>query len=392
MKVKLTVRSVEAIEPSQKDVIVWDADVPGFGLKVTPAGRRSYFLYYRTREGQQRRPAIGIHGAIKPEAAREMAKRWLSEVAQGQDPSRSRSDDRQAPTVAALCERYLSEHAETHKKASSVQNDRRMIANHIVPMLGSKKAISVNSDDIARLHHRLRATPYEANRVLALASKMFGLCESPWGIRPKGSNPAKNTKRFPEKGRERFLSAAEVARLWTVLNSKEGAQVASPAAISAIKLLIMTGRRLNEILKLEWRWVDLEGKELRLPDTKAGALTVALGEEALTLLTDLKTASGGGRYVINGARADRPLINLQKPWRRLRALAGLDDVRIHDLRHTFASVGARMGMSLPLLGRLLGHSQAATTDRYAHIGQDPVRVAADAIGAELKRMAVAIAE
>ncbi len=385
MKAKLTVRAVEAIVPAEKDAILWDAELSGFGVKTTPKGKKTYFLYYRTKDGQQRRPAIGAHGPVRPEAARDIARRWLAEVAQGRDPSLTRSNDRVAPTVQALCDRYLSDYAEPRKKASSVEGDRRLIDLHLLPAIGTKKVAAVTRADFSALHHSLKRKPYAANRTLALASKMFSLAER-WGMRPEGSNPAKNIDRFREEKRQRFLSREEVARLWVVLASEEASAKVSASAIAAIKLLVLTGRRLNEVLGLEWDWVDLDAKVLRLPDTKSGALLVSLGDAAVKLLAELKESAGDSRYVIPSRRNAKSLVNLQKPWRRLRTMANLENVRIHDLRHTFASVGAGMGMSLHMLGRLLGHTQAATTSRYAHLAQDPVRTAADAIGAELLRM------
>lgn len=385
MKAKLTVRSVEAMKPESKDVVLWDSELAGFACKLTPTGRRSYFLYYRTKNGQQRRPTIGAHGPLKPEAARAIARAWLAEVAQGRDPSLSRAQDKTAPAFDALCDRYLSDHADVRKKASSAEGDRRLIRLHLRPALGTKKVAAIVRTDVANLHHKLRATPYEANRVLALASKMFALSER-WGMRPDGSNPARNIDRFKEEKRERYLTSAEVARLWQILNSDKAVAKVSPNAIAAIKLLILTGRRLNEVLGLKWVWVDLDAKVLRLPDTKNGALLVSLADAAVAILADLKAGAGDHAYVIPGAIEGKPLVNLQKPWRALRAMAGLDDVRIHDLRHTFASIGAGMGMSLHMLGRLLGHTQAATTSRYSHLAQSPVRAAADAIGTELMRL------
>lgn len=386
MKAKLTVRRVEAVQPGASDVIIWDSELTGFGCKVTPKGRRSYFLYYRTREGQQRRPTIGLHGPLRPEAAREIAKRWLAEVAQGRDPSQQRSNDRSAPNVRHLCDRYLAEHAEIRKKESSIRSDKRLIGSHLLPAIGAKKVASITREDIAKIHHSLRETPYEANRTLALSSKMFSLAER-WGLRPDNSNPSKNIDRYKEEKRERFLSSDEVARLWRVLNSGVAASKVSASALAAIKLLMLTGRRLNEVLKLEWAWVDLEAKVLRLPDTKSGALLVSLGEPAIEVLNGLKATNADKTFVIVGKRNNAHLVNLQKPWRLVCEMAELEDVRLHDLRHTFASVGAGMGLSLHMLGRLLGHKQAETTTRYAHLAQDPVRTAADAIGLELLRLA-----
>ena len=220
--------------------------------------------------------------------------------------------------------------------------------------------------------------------MLSLASKMFSLAEQ-WGVRPDGSNPAKNIARFKEVKRERYLSEQEISALWQLLNSNDAQKLASRSAIAAIKLLMLTGRRLGEVLSLKWAYIDLATRIMRLPDTKNGTLTVAINEAALEVLLELRAVSKSD-YIIPGHRHNQPLVNLQKPWRAIRAKVGLENVRIHDLRHTFASVGAGLGMSLPIIGRLLGHTQSATTARYAHLGQDPVKVAADAIGAELKRM------
>ena len=404
MKAKLTVRSVEAIVPQKRDVLMWDSDLAGFGVKVTPAGRRSYFLYYRTHQGQQRRPSIGLHGAIKPEAAREIAKRWLALVAQGKDPSQERQDSRAAPNMKELAERYLLEHADTRKKDSSAANDRRLIEKRIVPAIGAKKVAAISRTDIVALHHGLRKTPYEANRTLALLSKMFSLGER-WGLRPDGSNPAKNIDRFKEEKRERYLSSEEIKRLWSVLVSEDAERLASSSALLAIKLLMLTGRRVNEVLKLEWSHVDLDKGLLRLPDTKSGSLTVAIGAGALRLLQEaydaahsanrdenvvsISTAVEGWRmpkYVIPGHVKGQPLVNIQKPWQKIRKTAALPDVRLHDLRHTYASVAAGLGMSLPLIGKLLGHKEQATTARYAHLSQDPIRVAAGAIDMEFERL------
>lgn len=385
MKTKLTVKAVEKLKPAARDVILWDEELANFGIKITPAGRRSYLIYYRTREGQQRRPGIGTYPSLRPEAAREIARDWLTRVAQGEDPSRDRAAHRTAPTVRDLCSRYLEEHARTRKKQSSIRNDERLINAHINRALGARKATSVDRADIAAIHQSLRKTPYEANRMLALASKMFGLAER-WGVRPDGSNPAKNIDRYKEKKRDRYLSDAELKRLWETLESSKIGGEVSLTAIAAIKLLILTGRRLSEILGLKWSYVDLDARTMRFPDTKTGPLLVSIGRSAVDLLLELRErASSGTVYVFGGRGHGQPLVNLQKPWRRVRASAGLHDVRLHDLRHTFGGIAAGLGMSLPLIGRLLGHSSPATTARYAHVAQNPVRLAADTINEAVER-------
>jgi integrase len=383
MKARLTIKSVEAVQPGTRDIVLWDTELRGFGCKITPAGRRSYLLQYRTAEGVQRKPAIGAHGAIKPEQAREIARVWLGEIAKGNDPALVKKQKRDEINVGQLCDRYLSDHAATRKKRSSVRNDLDMIDRLIRPSIGPITVSTVTRSDISKLHHSLRGTPYQANRCLALLSKMFSLAER-WALRPDHSNPATNIDRFPERARERYLTPPELRRLSDVLALEESRRTTSPAAILAIRLLLLTGRRLNEILTLQWSAVDLKGEIVRFEDTKTGALTMQLSPAALLVLTAAKaTASSTAVYVITGKNPGTHLINLQKAWRKLRLLAGLEDVRLHDLRHTYASVAAGLGLSLPMIGKLLGHTQAATTARYAHLATDPVRTAAHAVGAAM---------
>jgi integrase len=384
-KAKLTVRTIERIPPGPKDIILWDTELRGFGCKVTPAGRRSFFVYYRTKDGQQRRPSIGLYGVIKPEEARRQAQQMLADAARGEDPSKKRQAGRASPTVKELCAKYLAEHARVKKKTRSFDEDARLIDRRIIPAIGSMRSTAVERKDIARLHHQLQGTPYEANRVIALLHKMFSLAER-WGIRSDGSNPASNIDRFKEEKRERFLGGDEIAHLIDVLRTEQERATASPSSIAAIRLLLFTGCRLSEILTLRWQEVDLVGKRLRLADSKSGAKTVYLNDLAVEVLDELcRQRDPNNPYVIAGKRLGAPLINLQKPWRRIRKLAGLDDVRLHDLRHTYASIAAGAGLSLPLIGKLLGHSQPATTARYAHLANDPVRQGADLIGNHLSK-------
>ncbi len=231
--------------------------------------------------------------------------------------------------------------------------------------------------DVTKLHHANRAAPYQANRVLAVLSKMFNLAER-WGLRPDGSNPCRHVEKFAERKRERMLSPAELARLGEALTAYDG----SPYAIAAVKLLVFTGARLGEVLGLRWEWIDFERGEARLPDSKTGAKTLHLPPPALAVLAELPRLDGNP-FVIAGAKPGAALVNLEKPWRAIRQAAGLDDVRLHDLRHAFASVAASSGMGLPIIGKMLGHSQPATTARYAHLASDPVKAAAAAVAGKI---------
>ncbi len=230
----------------------------------------------------------------------------------------------------------------------------------------------------------LRETPYQANRMLALLSKMMQLSEK-WGLRPDGSNPCRHVERFKETKRERYLSAIELARLGDVLTERERMAMETPSVIAAVRLLILTGCRLSEILTLRWEHVDFIGACLRLPDSKTGAKIVHLNAPALAVLAAIERKDTLP-WVIVGEKPEAHWVNLQKPWRRIRTAAGVPDVRLHDLRHSFASVAVGLGEGLAMIGKLLGHTQTQTTARYAHLASDPVKAATERVGAALAGM------
>ena len=378
---KLTKRLVEGINPDpDRDVIIWDQELPGFGIRVWPSGKRVYILKYRNMHGRQRKPVIGQHGVLTAEQARSIARGWLAEVERGGDPSGSRVEARTSPTMGDLAERYLEEHARVKKRPRSVKSDETLLRLHVLPPLGRMKVSEVGRADVHQIHHNMRATPGAANRTAALLSKMFNLAEK-WSLRPDGSNPCRHLEKYRERKLERFLSEAELARLGDVLNEAEQSGSGRRSVIAAIRLLIFTGCRLSEILTLRWEYMDFERQVLRLPESKTGQKVVPLNAPARALLAELPRDPSG--WVLPGARKGGPLVNLRKPWHSLRAKAGLDDVRIHDLRHSFASFGAASGLSLPIIGALLGHTQAATTKRYAHLADDPLRQASEAVGQKI---------
>jgi integrase len=239
----------------------------------------------------------------------------------------------------------------------------------------------VTRADIAKIHHDLRHIPYDANRCLEIISKMFSLAEM-WGLRPEGTNPRKHIKKYPEEKRERFLSAAELRRVGEVLREMEDEGIELPSAIAAVRLLILTGCRLGEIMTLKWEYVDISGKALRLPDSKTGAKVVHLGQPAVEVLQKIERVEKNP-WVIVGTKPGARLSDLQPFWQRVRARAGLKDVRIHDLRHTFASTAVAAGQGLPMIGKLLGHTQVQTTARYAHVAADPVKDAVERVASNL---------
>ena len=376
-------RSVDAMRPGAKDAYLWDAELAGFGLKVTPAGRKVYLVQYRLggRAGRTRRVTIGTHGAVTADEARREAKRVLGQVSAGRDPAALRDEARAAQTVGSYLERFLDEHADAKLKGSTTTEYRRVSNLYVLPALRHRAIKDVNRTDIAKLHHAMKDKPYQANRTVAMLSKFFNWTEK-HGLRPDGSNPCRHVEKYKEAKRERFLSEAELARLGEALREAETAETASPWVIAAIRLLTLTGARLSEVLTLRWDYLDFERATIRLPDSKTGAKTLYLNAPALEVLSVIPRLEDNP-HVICGERKGAHLVNIQKPWRRIRKVAGLSDVRIHDLRHSFASVAAAGGMSLPLIGALLGHSQPATTARYAHLSSDPLRAASDAIAGRI---------
>ena len=372
---RITKPFVDSLQPGE---IGWDSEIKGFGVRCQRRDR-VYVVKYRVA-GRQRWLTIGKHGSPwTPDLARREARRVLGLVADGKDPAEKKQRDRSAPTIDALCDRFLDEHVEAKSKGRTATEYSRLIDRIVRPELGERKLEEVRTADVERLHFKFRATPYQANRLLALMSKMFN-----WAGRRGEKNPCVGVERFPEHKRRRYLSSAELARLGAILSRAEREELTSPYVIAAIRLLIFTGARLNEILTLRWDQVDLERGWLNLADSKTGAKTIYLNGAAQKLLTTLPRLEGNP-FVVPGERAGKHLVNIEKPWRRLRELARLPDVRLHDLRHSFAAIGAGAGLGLPIIGGLLGHTNALTTARYAHLAADPLREAADLIGVTLEK-------
>ncbi len=390
---RITKRAVDALNPGS---VLWDTDVKGFGVRCQRRDK-VYFLKATVR-GKQRWLTIGPHGSPwTPEKARREAKRKHGAIADGKDPAADREAARHNPTVADLCDRYLEDYAKEHKKPSSVATDNANIENHVRPLLGKSFVADLTQTDIDRFKKAVKGGktarprkeaqqggpgvtggPGVANRCLALLSKMFNLAER-WGWRPGGTNPCRHVDKYKENKREKFLSEAELARLSDALTVGERDGTETPYAIAAIRLLIFTGARLGEILTLEWDHVDFQRAMLLLPDSKTGQKAVFLSAPALDVLSNLPRLENNP-HVICGDKAGAHLVNIQKPWRRIRDRAELENLRLHDLRHSFASMAASGGLSLQMIGALLGHTQASTTERYAHLAADPLRAANEAIG------------
>ena len=371
---KLTKRIVDSAEPKNKNYVLWDSEVKGFGLRVYVSGVRGYMIQYRAN-GRTRKLTIGKYGVLTPDEARKIARERLVDVAKGGNPTEDKRIYSEAPRLSILCDRFIDEHVELNCKPSTVKEYKRCVEIFIKPSLGSFKVQDITRQDVAKLHHANKHRPYQANRVLGVLSKLFNLAEE-WGVRPDGSNPTRHVKKYPEKKRERYLDTYEIRKLWEVMAKRLSEKLESPYMIAAFKMLLLTGCRLGEIQTLKWGYV--QGNAVMLPDSKTGAKKIYLGIPTLDILSSLERVDDNP-YVFVGAKEGGYITDYQKPWRRIRKEAEIEDVRIHDLRHTFASYAVSGGETLHITGKLLGHSQPQTTSRYAHLADAPMHEAADRV-------------
>jgi integrase len=404
---KITKRAVDALAPGERPFIAFDTDLAGFGVRVMPTGVMSYVVEYRPHGGgrgvAKRRVTIGKVGALTPEQARKAAADMLAQVRLGSDPAAEKAEKREALTVNELLDLFDAEYVSTMVKPGTAVSHRIAVAE-LRRAYGSVKAALLNRGQIATLHARMSDRPYAANRAVAVWAKAFTWGASR-GLVPEGHNPVKGLQKYREQGRERYLTSEELARLGDTLRlaETEGLPYAvdeagpkskhapkpenrrvklDPFAVAAIRLLILTGARLREILHAEWSRVDLERGIIFLADSKTGKKPIYLSAAAQEVLASLPRVEGN-QHIIAGAKKGAPRADLKKPWASVCRAAGLDGLRLHDLRHSFASFGAGASLGLPIIGKLLGHTQAATTARYAHLDADPLRRAVDTIGATI---------
>lgn len=379
---KLTKRFIDKLEPPSKnpgkDLVLWDDDIKGFGIRVKPSGIKSYMIQYR--DGRQScRMTLGRHGVLTPEEARKQAKIELGKVAKGSNPARERKEDRAAPNMRVFADDYMERHATPNKRPGSAKEDRSMLDRIVLPKLGSRKVKDVTRRDIESLLLSLKDKPYQANRVRALLSKMFSLAV---GWRWRADNPVLGIPKHQEHKRDRWLRNDELARLRDALDKSPNQRAAN-----VVRLLLLTGARRSEVMTATWDQFDLARGVWTKPahTTKQKRLEhVPLSSQAVALLEAiLKEADKENPYVFPGNAPDKPLNDIKKFWSDIRTKAKLGDVRLHDLRHTYASHLVSDGVSLPIVGRLLGHTQPQTTQRYAHMADDPLRVATQRFGAAL---------
>lgn len=422
---RITKRSVDSLqrEPDKDRVFLWDKDLAGFGVVLMPSGKKKYVVQYR-HAGRSRRMNLGEHGRLTPDEARSRAKEILGDVAKDKDPIEERRAKRSEQPFRELAANYMRLHVKIKCSARTWEEYDRLLRLHILPAIGADKVSQVTPAKVTRMHAKMAETPAAANRCVALIDSIWNFAVDEGEINALAL-PTKNLELYPEENRDRYLTMEEMKRLgramhlaettglpWIVNEAgpkaKHLAKAASrqrvidPHAVAAIRLLILTGARLREILHARWDWVDWERGILFLPRSKTGKKPVYLSEMALEILAEIPREEGNP-HIFPGDKPKTHRSDLKRPWRAIRHHAGLmaDDAeeparaskgvskgrpafRLHDLRHSFASVGVGSSMGLPVVGKLLGHSNTRSTSRYAHLDTDPVRKSVNLIGSQIK--------
>ncbi|MBX9620917.1 MAG: site-specific integrase [Alphaproteobacteria bacterium] len=382
-KIKLTKRVVESAAPNPtKRIEIWDTEVTGFYVRVYPTGKKTYFLQYRNKKRETHKIKIGVHGSITTELARQKAIELSLSVGAGEDPSIKHKVvcKYTGQSMQDLADQYLRLHAGPKKAPKSYKEDVAMLKNIILKRYGYLRVDVISTLDLQKLHSDLQKTPVQANRTMALLSKMFNLAIQ-WGWR--SNNPAKDIKKYKEHGRDRWLNDEEVQRLLTSLNHYHNQNVAN-----AIRLLVLMGSRKTEVLSAKWEQIDLERGTWtkRAPSTKQRKMEyLPISSPVLEILTKMKTHADSP-FLFPGRVPGQALKDPKRAWNTIRNQAGVSDVHIHDLRHTFASHLVSSGVSLSIVGKLLGHTQASTTQRYAHLADAPLREAAELFGSKVKEL------
>nr|WP_272214084.1 site-specific integrase [Marinicella sp. W31]MDC2876077.1 tyrosine-type recombinase/integrase [Marinicella sp. W31] len=409
-KPRLTKQVVDGLPATGKDYVEWCGKLSGFGCRVRGNGHKTFIVMYRAggRNAVPRKVTIGTYGKLTVDQARVEASKILAKAQLGEDVAAERAKQRAEMTVSELCDEYMQEGVE-HKKPTTIQSDNSRIEAHIRPLLGRRRVGAVSRADIERFlrdvaqgktarekktgkrgRSIVKGGRGTATRTVRLLGGIFTYAVRRDYVQ---DNPCRGVQLYRDGRGDRFLKPEEFRRLGETLKLaeteglpwkfKEGRkakhrpkrpenqrEIFSPHVIAAIRLLMLTGCRLREILHLRWQEVDFERGILNLPDSKTGQKKIVVPRAAIEILSGLKRSSC---YVIAGNNPDKPRADLQRPWQRITEHAELQGLRLHDLRHTYASIGAESGMGLVILGKLLGHRSTATTQRYAHLGDDPLK-------------------
>ncbi len=399
---KLTKRVIEALEPRGQAYVLWDTEIRGFGVRVLPSGTMTFFLKY-VLHGRQAWANLGRFREVTVDQARKLADTHRGSIAQGEAPVPLQSTPKASPIVSDLIARFMEEHVEAKRAEGTQRGYRRILTQCVEPVLGKMLVRDVTSAETSHLHNKMKATPRQANLALSILRKMF-TCAELWNLRPPMTNPCIGIERYPETKRERYLSLNELLALGEVLDDCQRDLTEPLSALLGIRLILLTGARHNEVMKLRWRQVDLDGMVLKLASTehksgtKTGGKLITLNEEAIKVLKAVQPVLGNP-YVFPGKKVGGYFVGLQHVWERIRARVdaresaavkartknsqdtlSIKDVRIHDLRHTFASHAVINGADIKMVATLLGHVQLSSAHRYAHLSQEARRLSSNVIG------------
>ena len=380
---KLTKRTVDSLSVPSGDAIFWDRDLPGFGVRVYATGRKVWCVQVRKPSGRLKRVGLGPLGKLTPDEARRRAAEVIDRLKRGL-PAEPAPEVRE-PTVAQLAERYIETHVRVNCGENTVRSYVRTLRQHVVPAVGHVPLSELDRSHVSDLHGRLRDRPAQANLSVRVLSGMLRAAEA-WGLLALGRNPCRTVRHYREAPRERFLAPDEYRRLGAVLAEAESRGSVYPSAVAAIRLLLLTGCRKQEILSLRWDDIDRFSGQIRVRDGKTGPRQVPLTPAVASVLDSVRSSQRPEDcpWVIPGKAGGKGYLKgLDRIWRGLRERADLSDVRIHDLRHSYASMGLALGEGLPVIGKLLGHGKVGTTARYTHLMLDAEKASAARIGHDL---------
>ena len=384
-KLKLTKTVVDSAQPGPLDAELRDTAVPGFLCKITPTGRKVFMVQYRTNAGERRKPAIGLFGELTVEQARSIAQDWLAVVRRGNDPSALKAAARGAPTVKELCTRFIDDYSVPHNKPSTIDSNRKIIQLRILPALGSMKVPDVARQNIVAMMKDMEKAPTSANRTFACLRKMFNMAEV-WGYRPDGSNPCKHVQKYPEKGKTRLITDAQLSQVYDYLDRADAEGLEHPTLTLAIRLQFEFAARMSEILHLRWEWIDFPNRRIVWPDSKTGDMSKPISEEALRLLTNAPRIADSPFVCPAIFKPLRPLPKhtYYQGWKRILGRAGVPHVGTHGVRHRAATDIANSGVPVKVGMALTAHKTVTMFMRYVHTEDDPVRNAADLVAARRK--------
>lgn len=377
---KLTKKAIDTATPQVRDYEIRDTEAPGFLCKITPAGRKTFMLQYRTLGGERRKPAIGQFGELTVEQARAIAQKWLAEVREGRDPSLDKHKARETPSMRVFCDEFMERHSIPHNKPSTVKGNKSIIKTHIKPKLGKLKVDAVTRTDVADVMRDMVGTPGAANHVLSCLKKMFN-CAELWGYRSDGTNPCRLVPKYPEGKRTRLIKNPELATLFAYLDRADLEGLEHPTYTLAIRLQFAFAARMSEIITLEWEWIDFEERRVVWPDSKTGGMSKPLSEEAYDLLWHAPRFHDSP-YVV--PCVTKPSKRMSKraywaAWTRILASCGIAHVGTHGIRHRAATDIANSCIPLKVGMTLTAHKTVAMFMRYVHVEDDQVRSAAEVV-------------